>query len=216
MSRRPPKRHGEPRHFRKSARDQRRHRVGAESQSRAHSRRDGDHVFYRAGNLGADHIVVGVEPESRSGEFLLDFRGQRRVRRCENNHRGVALGDFDRKTRSGENGDARGIVQFSARLQEDFGTDSANDFADARVGGGLESLGRADEYRMRLKVRPHGAIHLARMGRRHHTQHDVRPGEGLFQRAGDFNFRGQFETGQIDFVDALRAQQFHDVGAVRP
>ena len=89
-------------------------------------------------------------------------------------------------------------------------------FADARVGGGLESLGRADEYRMRLQVRPHGAIHLARMGRRHHSQHDVRPGEGFFQRAGDFNFRGQFETGQIDFVDALGAQKFHDVGAVGP
>ena len=41
-------------------------------------------------------------------------------------------------------------------------------------------------------------------------------GEGFFEAAGDFDVRGQFESGQIDFVHSRALQHLHDVGAVRP
>src|SRR6266481_3221712 len=69
---------------------------------------------------------------------------------------------------------------------------------------------------MRFKMRPHRAIYLARVRGRHHAQYHLRAGERFRKRSRDFYFRGQLESGQIDFVDTLAPQQFHHVGTVRP
>ena len=98
-------------------------------------------------------------------------------------------------------------------VQADFFGDH---FADARVGVRFETLGGADENGIWFDERTHRAINLARVSRRHHAQHDVGPGERLFEAARDFDVSRQFKSGKINLVDPPRAEHLDDVGAVRP
>ena len=71
------------------------------------SRRDRDYIFHRAGDFRADHVIVGVEPKSWTGKFLLNFGREPGVRRRENHRCGISGGNFDGKAWTGEHGDAR-------------------------------------------------------------------------------------------------------------
>ena len=61
-------RHGQPAELGQAARDQRGARILAEPGADHRPGRDGDHVLRRAAELGADRVVVAVEPESRRAE----------------------------------------------------------------------------------------------------------------------------------------------------
>jgi len=54
-------------------------RVHSQIQPYADPGGDGDHVFYGAGNLRADDVIIGVEPKRGTGKAFLNVGRQRRV-----------------------------------------------------------------------------------------------------------------------------------------
>ena len=72
-----PKLDGQARHLRQAARDQRRQRIRAKAQPLASACGNGHDIFHRAGELHAEHVVVGVQAKSRSGKFFLKISGRR-------------------------------------------------------------------------------------------------------------------------------------------
>ena len=79
----------------------------AESQSVAHSGRDGDDVFQRAAKFHSDHVVVGVDPEAGIAEFTLHGFRQPSVLRGDGDGGGIAARHFLGERRPAQRADAR-------------------------------------------------------------------------------------------------------------
>ena len=99
--------HGQPRDLSQAAGDESGNGIVAESQSVAHSGRDGDNVFQRSAEFNSDHIVVGVKPEAGIAEFALHRFRQLRILRGHRDGGRIAACHFLGERRSAQRSDAR-------------------------------------------------------------------------------------------------------------
>src|SRR6266581_9759084 len=100
-------RHGQTRHFRQAARNQRRESIRTKTQPLARAGGNGHHVFHRAGKLHAQDVVVGIETEVWASKFFLYIGGERGIPRGYNDGGGFAASGFRRERWSGNHRDAR-------------------------------------------------------------------------------------------------------------
>ncbi len=64
----------------------------------------------------------------------------------------------------------------------------------AQEGFGFEAFGRADDDRLPRKMRQHGGIHAAGVGRGHYAKHDVGVMDGFTPVLGDLEIAWDFDT----------------------
>ena len=114
--------------------DERGPRVVAEAHALGHARGDGDDVLDHAGDLAADHVGVGVDPQAHRGEDALQLAGDDVV--VDGHHAGRRLAGEDLlgQVRPGEHGDRVAGQLVVAHLAHPLERESA-----------LEPLGQAHD-----------------------------------------------------------------------
>ena len=141
----------EARHLGQSARDDRRLRVVAHTETVGASRGERDHVLRRGAELDADQVGVRVDAEGGRGDRLLEAERETFVLGRDHGRAGQAGGDLLRHVRPGEYGD---------RTVGDEGREPL-------AGRGIEALDEAEHRCAATDVVEHLAERSAR-----HRDHD--------------------------------------------
>ena len=194
----------EPQHFVQAAGDQA--GAGIEAQRHAVGDAGGDrqHVFHRAAEFGAEHVVAGVGAESGAVQRFGHVLGKAFVVRMHGDRGRQALRHFLGEGRAGDHG------QRHARTQG-----FAGDFMQETPGAGLETLGGPGHAGVLAPVRRQRAQGLGEGVAGRHHQHEVGAGDGGGDvGAGLQRFR-QGDARQVTRV-FMRARDGLDLGGVAP
>jgi len=139
------------------------------AESLAHASRNGNHVFHRAGQLNAQHIIIGVYAEVRRGEL---FRNSAPRRRLWSRAR-LRLARLARLPPQ------RMVLKAPQTAGVDFrGDNRRNHFAHSFVSGGLEAFGGAYENGTRRKARQCGTSRPHARARSVSRYKNLRAGDG--------------------------------------